>query len=96
MSETQIETEELEDDFSDWIAVGGGNHTSGEELLANGYNQAQVDYLRSLRVQTCVIGMIINANPESSFGVHFDAHPLDIEGYANDIPGYLAEMLALG
>lgn len=92
MSETQIE---IADDFSDWIPVGGGNHTSGEELLANGYNQAQVDYLRSLPTPSCVTGMIINANPDNQFGVHMKAHPLDYESYAEDVQRYLAEMLKL-
>lgn len=92
MSEAQTE---IEDDFSDWIAVGGGNHTSVEELLENGYNQAQIDYLRSLPTPSCVTGMIINANPYNPFGVHMKAHPLDYESYAEDVKRYLAEMLKL-
>jgi hypothetical protein len=93
MPETQIE---IEGDYSDWIAVGGGNYTSGEALLADGYNQSQVDYLCSLPVESCVIGMIINANQESSLGVHIDTHPDNYGAYADDVQRYLAEMLALG
>jgi len=92
MSQTQIE---IEDDYSDWIAVGGGNYTSGAELLANGYNQAQVDYLCSLRVESCVVGMIINANQDSSLGVHIDTHPDNYGAYAEDVERYLTEMLKL-
>jgi len=47
-------------------------------------------------VESCVIGMIINANQESSLGVHIDTHPDNYGAYADDVQRYLAEMLALG
>lgn len=35
-------------DIDRWIAIGGGNHTSVDELLELGYNQQQIDYLCTL------------------------------------------------
>lgn len=91
-----IETEE--DLYADWIAVGGGNYTTGADLLNNGFNQAQVDYLCSLNVKSCVIGMLIN---EMGYGVHFDCHPDDFDlferRYVDELRklGYIEELEAL-
>lgn len=76
-------------DIDSWIAIGGGNHTSVDELLELGYNQQQIDYLCTLS-PTWVVGMVLE---RASTPFHYDCHPKDHEDFKHE---YLTKFLLLG